>query len=220
MNAPYVSQTAQVMRALYGGVGSPLMSTGVPRRPRRPPPAVIEAEVLSISPAGQIPVEQPLEETRPAGYQQRPPDNPPAGSSIPVGTWRSMNTEQRLAYINAGTEDRRRIENAVGQGVSQAFNVFADVIRREQDRAAQEGSETRANDFRQMLLRLQSQQGSGGGQIVVQPAYSTSSMDTQPNIFTRRYGGVPVWGWGLIVAGVGTGGYLLLRGKGKKRRRK
>lgn len=219
MDAPYVSQSAQVMRALYGA-GTPLMP--MPRRPRRPPPAVVDAEVLSVTsaPAGQIPVEQPLPyETNPAGYQNTPSDNPPAGSSIPVSTWRQMSTEQRLAYINASTEDRRRIENAVSQGISRAFDVFTDVVRREQERAAREGSETRANEFRAMLLRMEGQRQAN--QVIVTPSFSTTDQSSSSqNVLTRTYGGVPVWGWGLIAVGVGAGGYMILRGKGKKRRRK
>lgn len=55
----------------------------------------------------------------------------------------------------------------------------------------------------------------------VYPVYPISGMGQAPaaadsgNLLTRQVGPLPVWGWGLIAAGVGVGGYFWWQNKGK-----
>jgi len=55
----------------------------------------------------------------------------------------------------------------------------------------------------------------------VYPVYPISGMGQAPaaadsgNLLTRQLGPLPVWGWGLIAAGVGVGGYFWWQNKGK-----
>lgn len=55
----------------------------------------------------------------------------------------------------------------------------------------------------------------------VYPVYPLTGMGQAPaanaggNMFTKQVGPLPVWGWGLIAAGVGVGGYFWWQNKGK-----
>lgn len=126
---------------------------------------------------------------------------------------------QRIAAAQSIAQAADAAAMQAGAGMPQsAIDKRVSAAQENATKAAREAlSDANKQSKMRAWQKVAARAGFGGMSMSPSGKGGLSRSASSGNFFTRQYGGVPVWGWGLGAAGVLTGTILLVRALRKRR---